>query len=200
MGKASWIAILLLTFLQSCIRDEYSMKIQAERDFWNEDLLEQIKPYPELAQKFVGRRYFKIDKTLNLSSTFIPFVNKDTLYSNTSLQGDKKRLVREGEVHFTLEGKKYTLTVFRHLGFPFDDLFIPFADSTNNYNTCQFGRYLNVKRPPGDIINLDFNLAYHPPCFLFSELAKKLSCPVIPEGNKLPVGISAGEQNPQFNE
>jgi uncharacterized protein (DUF1684 family) len=43
---------------------------------------------------------------------------------------------------------------------------------------------------PDDNVEIDFNLAYNPPC-VFSPFA---TCPLPPEGNQLALRIEAGER------
>jgi hypothetical protein len=74
---------------------------------------------------------------------------------------------------------------------PFQNkLFIPFADETSANQTYGAGRYLEADKPNGNIVALDFNLAYNPYC-AYSE---EYSCPFPPPENLLSVAIEAGEK------
>jgi hypothetical protein len=74
-----------------------------------------------------------------------------------------------------------------------DALWLIFGDATNGTETYAAGRFL-VTGPvqPDDAVVVDFNLAYNMPC-VFSPYA---TCPLPPEGNRLPVRVPAGEMLP----
>lgn len=72
-------------------------------------------------------------------------------------------------------------------------LFVIFGDETNGKETYGSGRYLYASLPtePGvDVVILDFNMAYNPPC-AFTEFA---TCPLPPQQNILPFAVTAGEK------
>ncbi len=70
-------------------------------------------------------------------------------------------------------------------------LWLVFGDETNGGETYGGGRFL-VTGPvqPDGRVEVDFNLAYNPPC-VFSPYA---TCPLPPDGNRLPLRIEAGER------
>jgi uncharacterized protein len=75
-------------------------------------------------------------------------------------------------------------------------VFVPFRDATAGQTTYGGGRYLldTAKSADlgaiGDELVLDFNFAYHPSC----RYDPKWVCPLAPPGNRLQVGIEAGER------
>jgi uncharacterized protein (DUF1684 family) len=75
-------------------------------------------------------------------------------------------------------------------------LFLPFRDATNGRETYGAGRYLldTVKGADhgstGDMLMLDFNLAYHPSC----AWDPRWACPLAPPANALPVEVRVGER------
>jgi uncharacterized protein (DUF1684 family) len=69
-------------------------------------------------------------------------------------------------------------------------LYFMFGDETNREETYPAGRFLYADMPDGDVVTLDFNMAFNPPC-VFTAFA---SCPVIPAHSRLPVRIAAGEK------
>jgi uncharacterized protein (DUF1684 family) len=72
-------------------------------------------------------------------------------------------------------------------------LWLVFGDATNGSETYGGGRFLVTGEVQRDgSVEVDFNLAYNPPC-VFSPYA---TCPMVPEGNDLPVRIEAGERVP----
>jgi uncharacterized protein (DUF1684 family) len=74
-------------------------------------------------------------------------------------------------------------------------LFLPFGDATNADTTYGGGRYLLDTIKGADLggtdnqLIVDFNFAYHPSC----RYSPRWSCPLAPDGNRLPVRIDAGE-------
>lgn len=92
-----------------------------------------------------------------------------------------------GTLFFELQGKKLKLDATLEG----DDLFIVFADVTSGISTYGGGRFLYAKVPTnGNLVELDFNKAYNPPC-AFTDFA---TCPLPPDQNKLEIEIKAGEK------
>jgi uncharacterized protein (DUF1684 family) len=72
-----------------------------------------------------------------------------------------------------------------------DELYLIIADNTSGGETYGGGRYMYVKKPvSGDLVILDFNKAYNPPC-VFTPHA---TCPLPPRQNMLDLAIIAGEK------
>jgi uncharacterized protein (DUF1684 family) len=99
-----------------------------------------------------------------------------------------------GVATFTINGQKFTLEPV--IESPGDKtLFFILSDQTLKSSTYQGGRFLHVPFPdhgldqPGKVI-LDFNRLENPPCAYTSYA----TCPLPPEGNRLPVAIEAGEK------
>ncbi len=101
--------------------------------------------------------------------------------------------VKYGEVDFTIDGKPYKLNVYRDIVLSRkkeykDYLFLPFSDITSGAESYIGGRYIDLKLPKGDTIEIDFNTAYNPYCAYSPEY----SCPKVPLENDLNVEIKAG--------
>ncbi|WP_456599064.1 DUF1684 domain-containing protein [Blastococcus sp. SYSU DS0616] len=77
-------------------------------------------------------------------------------------------------------------------------VFLPLRDGTAGDTTYGGGRYLldTVKGADlgsdGDRLVVDLNFAYHPSC----AYDPRWSCPLAPEGNRVPTAVAAGEQLP----
>jgi uncharacterized protein (DUF1684 family) len=69
-------------------------------------------------------------------------------------------------------------------------LWFLFEDATNGETTYPAGRFLVAEPAQAGPTILDFNRAYNPPC-AFTPFA---TCPLPPEGNRLPMRIEAGER------
>ena len=111
-----------------------------------------------------------------------------------STRGNKRRALRLGQLHFTLQGKPLALTALRLLEPGQDEAAISvfFRDATTGHESYAVGRYVDSEPLGGDRYLLDFNRAYNPSC-VFSSL---YNCPIPPRENVLPVPVRAGERDP----
>jgi uncharacterized protein (DUF1684 family) len=101
-----------------------------------------------------------------------------------------------GVATFVLNGVECSLSLYQYMKLINDekykdDLFLPFADGTNGDETYGSGRFIELKRPEGDTVIIDFNTAFNPLCAYNS----KYSCPIPPAENLLPVEVKAGMKN-----
>lgn len=95
-----------------------------------------------------------------------------------------------GELVFTLTGEEFRLVAFPGKG---DDLLVLFTDATSGLTTYAANRAVSVPAPDADGTTvLDFNRAVNLPC-AYTDFA---TCPLPPAGNRLPVGVEAGEKKP----
>ncbi len=104
--------------------------------------------------------------------------------------------VKYGEVDFTIKGEALKLNVYQDLDMvkelgEEDALFLPFMDNTNGEESYKGGRYVNVKLPKNNQMDINFNEAYNPYC----AYNKKYSCPIVPTANILYTRIEAGEKD-----
>ncbi|MEY4053926.1 MAG: hypothetical protein RL034_844 [Bacteroidota bacterium] len=107
----------------------------------------------------------------------------------TNVLGQSTPTKNAGKLQFELLGKSYTLDVIDEGG---PNLFIAFADLSSGKTTYGAGRFIEVARPDAaGNTQIDFNLAYNPPC-AFTPFA---TCPLPPPQNRLAVEITAGEKN-----
>ncbi|MCW4467727.1 DUF1684 domain-containing protein [Flavobacterium sp. MFBS3-15] len=105
----------------------------------------------------------------------------------------KPMYVKYGELHFTLKGKKCKLDVLQSIDLSKldeykDYLFLAFTDLTSGNGSYGGGRYIDLKIPQGDTMNIDFNTAYNPYC----AYNHGYSCPIPPKQNDLQVEVKAG--------
>lgn len=96
-----------------------------------------------------------------------------------------------GEVEFTLRGETFRLVAFN--GKTPGSLFVLFTDATSGITSYAANRSLAIDAPDADnAVVLDFNRASNLPC-AYTDYA---TCPLPPAGNRLPIGIEAGEKTP----
>ncbi len=106
-----------------------------------------------------------------------------------------------GRVSFELLGRPDTLTVFETTMTQLPEeyrnlLFLPFRDRTTGTDTYGGGRYLDLPKPGGDRILIDFNRAYHPYC----AYSYGYSCPVPPAANFVDQRVEAGIRDTDLGE
>ncbi len=104
-------------------------------------------------------------------------------------KGINKRYIRYGTFHFKLDGKEYSIEIYKSI--LSDNLFIPFKDKTNGKESYDGGRYIDAEILQGYKMVLDFNMAYHPSCAYNDNFI----CVLPPRENTLDVEIRAGEKN-----
>lgn len=142
--------------------------------------------------------FFTADENWRLVTTF-ERTPEEKPFEMRTYSGQKREYVKYGQVHFTFNGEKQTLSVYQNLRLLQDStyrdyLFLPFKDVTNGEETYGGGRYLDFKL--GDIqadnaLVVDFNRCYNPWC-AFSD---GFNCPIPPIENHLEIAILAGEKN-----
>jgi uncharacterized protein len=114
-------------------------------------------------------------------------------FSMATTKGKNVQYVKYGELSFTLGGKQHKMDIFQSpdlMKFEQykDYLFLPFTDDTNGEGSYAGGRYLDLKIPTGDTMQIDFNRAYNPYC----AYNHNYSCPIPPPENSLHTTIKAG--------
>lgn len=142
---------------------------------------------------FKGLKYYPFDPRYVFSNQierYIFHINNPKYYATfLTNKGTNKRYLRYGRLPFKLNGKEYTLEIYKSI--LSDMLFIPFKDMTNGKETYEGGRYIDAEILPGYRMVLDFNMAYHPSC-AYNE---KFICVLPPPENMLETEIKAGEKN-----
>jgi uncharacterized protein len=136
---------------------------------------------------FDGLDYFPIDPKWRLDARLEAAPPRTTI-PVPDILGDINSEDSPGDVAFELDGVVHRLKALEAQP---GHLWLIFGDATNGEETYGGGRFL-VTGPvqPDDSVELDFNLTYNPPC-VFSAYA---TCPLPPEGNRLPMRIEAGEK------
>jgi len=140
-----------------------------------------------LLEDFEGIERFPVDEDWKLNAKFEKYDSPKIIMIPNVLGNVEERL-SPGRIIFNIEGKEYILSP-TSAG---ERLSIIFADLTSGEETYGAGRFLYIDGPDSNnIVILDFNKAYNPPC-VFTKYA---TCPLPPDDNKLRVRITAGEKN-----
>ena len=136
--------------------------------------------------------FFEINPKLILNAIFVKSKNEKVFDMKTSTKRLAKHL-KYGVIIFQLDGKKHKLNLYQSADFKSnvgyeDYLFLPFFDLTNGNQSYVGGRYIDLRIPKGNTIEIDFNKAYNPYC----AYSQRYSCPIVPAENILKIEILAG--------
>jgi len=135
---------------------------------------------------FKGIERFPVDPKWHIKAVLNPPVQNSIMITNIIGQTSPQKSA--GILAFTVEGKQYTLDVIDEGG---PKYFITFADETAGKTTYGAGRFIEISKPDANgNTEIDFNLAYNPPC-AFTAFA---TCPLPPAQNRLTLSIPAGEK------
>lgn len=137
---------------------------------------------------FKGIDYFPVSADARMQARFEPFRTPKTA-TMINVIGDPVEFQSPGQLVFMRKGVEYRLDALYETPEK-KDLWIIFRDRTSGVTTYPAGRYLHVPLPTSGQVDLDFNLAYNPPC-AFTEFA---TCPIPPRQNWLKIAIEAGEK------
>jgi uncharacterized protein (DUF1684 family) len=138
-------------------------------------------------RNFTSLHFYPIDTAYRVIATWVPSDGKRTVEVPNVL-GDVTHETVPGEVRFTLNGQKLTLTALS--GDAAKGLFFVFRDTTSKTDTYPAGRFLEADAVQDGKVVLDFNKAYNPPC----AVTPYATCPIAPTENRLAVAIPAGEK------
>jgi uncharacterized protein (DUF1684 family) len=126
-----------------------------------------------------------------LQGRFEPFDTPRPTTVGAVVEGLSHVYMAAGIVRFSYNGTEHTLTAFN--GKTPGALSILFTDATSGVTTYAANRSLAVPRPAEDgSVVLDFNRAVNLPC----AFTVHATCPLPPEGNRLPFAVEAGEKIP----
>jgi uncharacterized protein len=166
---------------------DFQKKLNSEYADPNESpLMEEDLKY------FKPLEFYEISEKFVVEAKFIKSTNEKVFKMKTS-SNRLPEYIKYGELHFTLDGKELKLNVYQNVelikksGFE-DSLFLPFSDDTCGKGSYIGGRYIDLKIPKTETIQIDFNTAYNPYC----AYNHKYSCPIVPLENDLKIAIEAG--------
>ena len=149
---------------------------------------------PKERKKFEGLNYYPIDLSYKVKAKIVR-IERPVLFKMKTTTTRLPNYQKYADATFTLQGNEYTLEVYQSIDLMNnpqykDYLFIPFTDETNGTETYHVGRYLDVRIPEGDVVDIDFNVCYNPYC----SYSSNYSCPIPPAANHLPIAVKAGEK------
>ncbi|MFC5271587.1 DUF1684 domain-containing protein [Adhaeribacter terreus] len=189
------LGIIAVYFLSDLIfnNSQYLETIHLERKTKNREFKGRNSPLTEPERpSFDSLDYFAPNPEYKFLADLEVYENPET-YPMQMTGGEPEQYFKFGKATFELEGKPYSLTLFKKVkeeGQP--KLFVPFTDKTNGFETYGGGRFIDLPMPGTNAagIEIDFNKAYNPFCAYNSEY----NCPVPPQENRLQIKIPVGEK------
>lgn len=185
--------------LENAMRPEMILEQKQHVKQWRKEKDQFFKTHvrspllPSEKKDFNGLKYYPFDPRYVFHGKierYILNINNPRYYATfPTNKGTNKRYIRYGKFHFMIDGKEYTIEIYKSI--LSDSLFIPFKDRTNGKETYEGGRYIDAEILPGYHMILDFNMAYHPAC----AYNDKFVCILPPRENMLDIPIRAGEKN-----
>jgi len=144
--------------------------------------------------EFKGLRFYPYDPDYRFRAMIEPVSPPEPLKMAAS-DGSVRPAHKVGKVSLTFPGGKATLSLYQlddiASRYP-DYLFLPFRDAGSGTETYGAGRYVEIEKLPGGVVEIDFNRAYNPDC----AYGITAQCPITPPENTLPFKIAAGEMLP----
>ncbi|MCJ8167285.1 DUF1684 domain-containing protein [Pontibacter sp. E15-1] len=191
------IALVLFYFVQETFfnDDNYIKPLLQERKA--KDLTFRSRansPLPDEARRsFKNLSYFEPDMEYAITAKLEKLPQQDTLELPLT-DGSTEAYLRYATASFEVAGQPQQLTLYKQAAPEAGkepQLFVPFTDKTNGYDTYGGGRYLDIPfEENATTVVLDFNRAYSPFCAFNPDYV----CPVPPKDNRLDVAIPAGEK------
>jgi uncharacterized protein len=194
MKKFLVIAISFISLSTIAQSQSHTEEIQQYQDTLNAEYADpETSPLkPKDLRKFEGLDFFPINEKYSVSAKVNRTPNSKTFKMKTTTSRVSESS-KYADLLFTIDGEEYSLEVYQDHGLMKveeykDYLFLPFLDDTNGETSYGGGRYIGLRIPEGDIIEIDFNKAYNPYC-AYNE---RYSCPIVPRKNRLKTKIEAG--------
>lgn len=194
------ISITLLISLNIENDKDYVIEIQKFQKELNETYLDKektplSKKHRKVFKKNKGHAFFPIDQKYQVKASFEKVEKGKSIEMNTSTTRIAHYDIY-GKAIFSIDGKEYILNIYqshilREKEEYKDYLFLPFTDLTSGEETYGGGRYIDIRIPEGNFIEIDFNKSYHPYC----AYSSKYSCPIPPRENFINTKIKAGVKN-----
>lgn len=198
VAAAPWVGVFLVgNLLAGCASPSqaptYERQILQHRIEREMSLREENSVLPPTVRgQFKGLNYYPVDSTYRYTVPLERAQAPDTVWMIESTGGTAPK-VRVGHVSIPLPQDTARLTVFRVEGQ--EDLWIPFADTTNRTTTYPAGRYVDATVRSDSLLLIDFNKAYNPTC----DYNPSYACPLPPEENRIATGVPVGEKRSRLH-
>lgn len=190
-----YLIILFSLISSTCFGQSYTEQIAKHREAYKADFLKDSNS-PLRRTDIKHLHFYNADSSYRVFATVNILENQKT-FKMPTYAGTTADYIRYANLKFELNGKPLQLTLYKSIALSAnpaykDYLFLPFTDQTNNKETYEGGRYIDLKSTAinNGKIELDFNKAYNPYC----AYSDGYRCPIPPEENDLAIPILAGEK------
>ena len=171
------------------------LKFQQELDdFYRDSTTSPLKPEERAA--FHGHEFFSYNPELAVEAQ-IQVLENEPWFDMATSSGVSREYRRYAKATFQLHGQTLELFLYQSKRLMAmedyqDHLFLPFMDKTTGVSTYGAGRFMDITKPEGTNMVLDFNYAYNPYC----AYTDGYSCPITPKENFIDIHVNAGIKGP----
>jgi len=172
------------------------LKYQQELDdFYTDSTTSPLSPEERAA--FQGHEFFSYNPEMAVEAN-IEVLENESWFNMATSSGVSREYRRYAKATFELRGETLELFLYQSKRLMAmdeykDHLFLPFMDKTTGVSTYGTGRFMDITKPEGNTMVLDFNYAYNPYC----AYTDGYSCPITPKENYIDVEVNAGIKGPE---
>ena len=138
-----------------------------------------------VGKQFTGFKYYPVNKEYRVTAKYVRYDPPKNI-KRLDIIGTESVGQFLGQTQFSLHDMDCTLEAEKSG----DKFLFHFTDATSKVTTYGGGRKFSISQPKGNKLILDFNLSENWPC-AYTHFA---TCPVVPQENRLPIKIEAGEK------
>jgi uncharacterized protein (DUF1684 family)/lysophospholipase L1-like esterase len=171
------------------------LKYQQELDdFYTDSTTSPLTPEERAA--FRGHEFFSYNPEMAIEAN-IEVLENEPWFNMATSSGVSREYRRYAKATFELRGQTLELFLYQSKRLMAmeeyqDHLFLPFMDKTTGVSTYGTGRFMDITKPEGSTMILDFNYAYNPYC----AYTDGYSCPITPQENYIDIEVNAGIKGP----
>ncbi|MEL0295672.1 MAG: DUF1684 domain-containing protein, partial [Cryomorphaceae bacterium] len=172
------------------------LKYQQELDdFYTDSTTSPLTPEERAA--FHGHEFFSYNPEMAVEAQ-IQVLENEPWFNMATSSGVSREYRRYAKATFEVRGQTLELFLYQSKRLMAmeeyqDHLFLPFMDKTTGVSTYGTGRFMDITKPEGSTMILDFNYAYNPYC----AYTDGYSCPITPQENYIDIEVNAGIKGPE---
>lgn len=172
------------------------LKYQQELDdFYTDSVTSPLTPEERAA--FHGHDFFPYNPEMAVEAN-IEVLENEPWFNMATSSGVSREYRRYAKATFEVRGQTLELYLYQSKRLMAmeeyqDHLFLPFMDKTTGISTYGTGRFMDITKPEGSTMILDFNYAYNPYC----AYTDGYSCPITPKENYIDIEVNAGIKGPE---
>ncbi len=190
------VLVLIYTFVFTGKKDSYADEISKFRTEKDDFFKNSTDNSPiQNRETFQHLNYFPPDPAFRIIAN-VSLIQDTTRLKVGRTDGTTEYMLRYGFATFQLGGQMHKLLLLKSTVEEDEELFLPFNDKTNGFETYGGGRYLDDHNKglswnvEDQKLVIDFNFAYNPFCIYNPNY----SCPIPPAQNFMDIPIKAGEK------